>query len=91
VHRFAWVILRSEADAEEVAQECFLTLAQRAASFRPERAQLRTWLLGITRNLCYRRGRHRIQEDAEAAEPAEAPEIEAAMIRNQTADAVRKR
>jgi RNA polymerase sigma-70 factor (ECF subfamily) len=89
VHRFAWTILKSEADAEEVVQECFLTLSRKAASFRPERSQLRTWLLGVTRNLCYRnRGMFLQEEDAE--EPVEAPEIEAALIRMETAEAVRK-
>jgi DNA-directed RNA polymerase specialized sigma24 family protein len=53
----------------------------------PGASELRTWLLGITRNLCYRRGRNRIQEQEESGEPAEAPEIEAAMIRSETADA----
>jgi RNA polymerase sigma-70 factor (ECF subfamily) len=51
VHRFAWTILKSEADAEDVVQKCFLTLARQAASSRSERSQLRTWLFGVTRNL----------------------------------------
>lgn len=55
VFRFAWVLMKSETDAEDVVQECFITLIRKARGFDPHRAQLRTWLLGITRNPCYRR------------------------------------
>jgi len=88
VHRFAWTILKSDTDAEDVVQECFLTLARKAASFRSERSRLRTWLLGVTRNLCYRR-RGAPPQEYDEHEPAEAQEIEATLIQMQTAEAVR--
>jgi RNA polymerase sigma-70 factor, ECF subfamily len=90
VYRFAWAMTRSEADAEEIAQDSFMTLMRKAAAFRPEAASLRTWLLGVTRNLCYRRrGRMAAEETAEPVDTADDPGIEAALIRNQTAEAVR--
>jgi len=38
VFRFAWVLTKSPADAEEIVQECFLTLNRKAAEFDPRRA-----------------------------------------------------
>jgi hypothetical protein len=37
------VLTRSEADAEEIVQDSFLTLIRKARQFRPETASLRTW------------------------------------------------
>jgi RNA polymerase sigma-70 factor (ECF subfamily) len=88
VYRFAWVLLKSEADAEEVTQDCFLTLARKALDVDPARAQLRTWLLGVTRNLCYRK-RRPVLADEILDGPMESPEVEAALIRDETAEAVR--
>jgi len=91
VYRFAWVITRSAADAEDAVQECFLMLNRKAAEYRPERAQLRTWLLGMVRNVCYRRARADAAAGAAAvAETAEGPGIEAALIRDETGEAVRR-
>lgn len=90
VYRFAWALTRSEADAEEIVQDGFLTLIRKARLFRAEAASLRTWLLGITRNLCYRRrGRDAPPENAETEAVSRDPGIEAALIRDQTAEAVR--
>lgn len=91
VYRLAWVLTRSETDAEEIVQDGFLTLLRKAREFRPETASLRTWLLGMTRNLCYRgRGRHAAEEAAEPEGVSADAGIEAALIRNQTAEAVRR-
>lgn len=38
--------------AEDIAQECFLTLLEQPARFQPTRGSLRTFLLAITRNQC---------------------------------------
>src|SRR4026209_1055976 len=43
--------LRSRAIAEEVTQEAFLRVVQRAAEFKHE-ARFTTWLYTIARNLC---------------------------------------
>jgi RNA polymerase sigma-70 factor (ECF subfamily) len=93
VYRFAWTLLKSEADAEDVAQECFITLNRKAGEFDATRAQLRTWLLGVTRNLALRRlGRTNPEDGAgDATCELAAPDagLEAALISNQTAEAVR--
>ncbi len=93
VYRFAWALTRSGLDAEEIAQDSFLILLRKASDFRPESAPLRTWLLGMTRNLCYR---HRglagpSGDDApDLADESEMAAIEAHLIRSETAEAVRR-
>ena len=90
VYRFAWALTRSPLDAEEIAQDSFLILLGKARDFRPEAASLRTWLLGITRNLCLRRRcRLNPSDDVIPDTPHDAG-IEAALVRNQTAEAVRR-
>jgi RNA polymerase sigma-70 factor (ECF subfamily) len=88
VYRFAWVITRSTADAEDAVQECFLTLSRKATSFDAGRAQLRTWLLGIVRNICQRRRRG--EPDEEFEDMAEDSGVESALIREETGEAVRR-
>jgi RNA polymerase sigma-70 factor (ECF subfamily) len=88
VYRFAWVLTKSPADAEDVVQECFLTLNRKAAEFDSGRAQLRTWLLGIARNICYRRTR--TAEAAITENEVDDPGIEASLIRDELAEAVRR-
>ncbi len=56
VFAFARHITGSREDAEEVTSEAFLRAFRRAADFRGESA-FRTWLFGITRNLCRDRQR----------------------------------
>ena len=51
IYRVAHGITRNEADAEEVVQDVFLTLARKADSFQG-RAALSSWLYAITRNRC---------------------------------------
>ena len=69
VFQFAWRLTGSQAAAEDVTQECFLSL-MRGAAFDASRGNLRTYLFGIARNLVLRRLRITGRE-AEAA--AEAP------------------
>jgi RNA polymerase sigma-70 factor (ECF subfamily) len=49
VYSYAWLLARSVADAEDITQECFLTLIRKPKAFDPARAQLRTWLIAIVR------------------------------------------
>jgi RNA polymerase sigma factor (sigma-70 family) len=49
VFSFAWLLMNSKADAEDVTQECFLVLMRKAAAFDPSKAQVRTWMLSVTR------------------------------------------
>ena len=52
-------MLGNRADAEDVAQETFLRVWQRAASWRAGDAQFSTWLYRVALNLCHDRLRQR--------------------------------
>lgn len=54
VYAFAFRLMGSREDAEEVVSEAFLRTLERASSFRGE-CPFRGWLFGIARNLCYDR------------------------------------
>lgn len=51
--RFACRLLGSATQAEDVTQECFLSVLRRPAAFQAERASLRTYLCAIARHLCW--------------------------------------
>lgn len=51
VFRFAYRMLGSTAQAEDVAHDCFLSLVRRPEGFDESRATLRTYLLAAARNL----------------------------------------
>ena len=51
IHRLAWQLTGSRADAEDVAQDVCCALVERIASFRGE-AKFTTWLCGIVFNAC---------------------------------------
>ena len=51
VFRFAYRLSGNVENAEDLTHDCFLSLIKRVASFDPERASLRTYLLAVTRNL----------------------------------------
>lgn len=69
VFQFAWRLTGSQSVAEDVAQECFLTLV-RGMAFDGDRGELRTYLFGIARNLVLRRLRISEREAEEAVEAA---------------------
>jgi RNA polymerase sigma-70 factor, ECF subfamily len=52
IHGYLVRMTGSPADADELAQETFLRLWTRAASYRPGAAKLTTWLHRIAHNLC---------------------------------------
>jgi RNA polymerase sigma-70 factor (ECF subfamily) len=60
VYRLAYGIVRNEADAEEVAQDVFLTLFRKVDTFEG-RSTLWTWIFRVTTNvaLAHRRGKWR--------------------------------
>ncbi len=55
VYRFASLLLRDGAAAEDVVQECFLRLCRQA----PPPGKPRAWLLSVARNLCLDRLRRK--------------------------------
>lgn len=51
VYRFAYAILRDRAEAEDITQETFLRLWNKAGDWQPT-GRLKSWLLRIAHNLC---------------------------------------
>jgi RNA polymerase sigma-70 factor (ECF subfamily) len=99
VFRFACRMLGSAQTAEDVTQECFLSVLRRPEAFRAERASLRTYLCAIVRHLALKQLRKRGQETvlddpqdeptvAAWSKPAESP-LETVMG-DETADTVRR-
>jgi RNA polymerase sigma-70 factor, ECF subfamily len=71
--RFVCRLSRSVAVAEDVTQECFLALVERA-EFKADRGPLQAYLFGMARNLVFRRLRiseREAEEEVEAAAPAD--------------------
>lgn len=52
VHGYLLRMTRSSADAEDLAQETFLRVWQKAASYDPGRARASAWIHRIAHNLC---------------------------------------
>ncbi len=57
LYRFAWRMTGSAAAAEDLVQDCFLMLWRNAAAYDHERGTLRSFLIGVTRNLAMKRSR----------------------------------
>lgn len=72
VFRFACRMLGSAQQAEDVTQECFLSILRRPEAFRAERASLRTYLCAIARHLALKQLRKRGQETLVDDPPEEA-------------------
>jgi RNA polymerase sigma-70 factor (ECF subfamily) len=73
VFRFACRMLGSVEQAEDVTQDCFLSILRRPEAFREERASLRTYLCAIARHLALKQLRKRGQETAMDDPSEEAP------------------
>jgi RNA polymerase sigma-70 factor (ECF subfamily) len=96
VFRFACRMLGSAEQAEDVTQECFLSILRRPEAFQAERASLRTYLCAIARHLALKQLRKRGQETLVDDPPEEAPRGAAgerdalsAVIEAEAAEAVR--
>ncbi len=83
--RFAWRLMGSVADAEDIVQECFLALLRPGCSFDPARTPLRTYLFGAVRNQALNRLRRKEGLPAEWTE-RRTPETDA--LRGEMAEAV---
>jgi RNA polymerase sigma-70 factor (ECF subfamily) len=55
VYRFARRMTGSSATAEDIVQESFLALWRNDSAYRPERGTLRSFLIGVARNLALQR------------------------------------
>jgi RNA polymerase sigma-70 factor (ECF subfamily) len=95
VFRFAYRALGSVALAEDVTQECFMSLIRRPDLYRPERASLRTYLCAAARRQALRLLKKRgIETGLEAeelpaeSEPANAEPLQR-LIDEEAEDAVR--
>lgn len=84
--RFAFRLTGSEADAEDVVQECFLELLRPACSYDPERTPLRTYLFGVVRNQSLRRWRSRAM--VSPTDPRHSPSPESELLRAEMEDVV---
>ena len=89
VLRFAWRMTGSVAVAEDVAQECFLSLV-RGSHYREDRGQLRTYLLGIARHLVFRHLRMSERETEEHFERVAGPDVLDALLNAERSEMVRQ-
>lgn len=81
LHAFAWRLLGSASDAEDVAQDVFERALRHAPRWQPGAATFSTWLHGVALNLCRDRLRRRRPEsppDDSLASDADTPEQSAA-------------
>src|SRR5580698_1111976 len=54
LYRFARRMTGSSTTAEDLVHDCFLMLWRKAVAFDPERGTLRSFLIGVTRNLAFK-------------------------------------
>jgi RNA polymerase sigma-70 factor, ECF subfamily len=96
VFRFACRMLGSSPLAEDVTQECFLSILKRPEGFQEGRASLRTYLCAIVRHLAFRQLRRQGHEAELEDAPEEAPGAEPSkdalrtVIDEEAAEAVRE-
>lgn len=83
IFRFAYRLLGSIDNAEDVTHDCFLSLIRRPGGFRPERAPLRTYLFAIVRNLAFKHFRNTGRETSldEMTEEVQVPPRQAPLRR----------
>lgn len=77
LHAFAYRMLGSASDADDVTQDAFARLWEHAATWDPTRARVSTWLHRVASNLCIDRIRRRRADvadmDAMVAESDDGP------------------
>ena len=85
VYTVAMNVLSDPARAEEVTQDVFVRVWEKAETFRAEQGRVVTWLAGITRNRSidiFRRGKARLEyrhiswEEVEGFDPATPQDVE---------------
>lgn len=83
LYRFARRMLGSSSEAEDIVQDAFLEFWRDAARFNPNRGSLRSFLIGLTRNLIRRRMRNgrpycELEEDSIQCGPIDVTGLERA-------------
>jgi RNA polymerase sigma-70 factor (ECF subfamily) len=86
---FAWRMTGSMAAAEDVIQECFLTLA-RGSAFDPARGRLDTYLFGVARHLVFRHLRVTGRETEELEETGRPPDALEDLLTAERSELVRQ-
>ncbi|MCZ6855249.1 MAG: sigma-70 family RNA polymerase sigma factor [Gammaproteobacteria bacterium] len=72
IHRYLSRITGSQADADDLAQETFIRVWQKAHTFKPGRVKFTTWLHRIAHNLSIDEFRkRRVSDETEVAELAD--------------------
>ena len=98
VFRFACRMLGSPQQAEDVTQECFLSILRRPEAFQADRASLRTYLCAIARHLALKllrkRGQETVMDEPDGEGPGGPPgpggrDPLSAVIEAEAAEAVR--
>jgi RNA polymerase sigma-70 factor (ECF subfamily) len=93
VFRFACRMLGSAPLAEDVTQECFLSILRRPEAFRAERASLRTYLCAIVRHLALkqlrRQGQETVVDDPPEGASSRTPDPLRTVMEEEAAEAVR--
>ena len=85
--RFAYRLTGSEADAQDIVQECFLQLLRPGCAYDAKRTELRTYLFGVVRNQALKRQTRR-EGPWEALETKEKDSPEATLLRGELAEVV---
>ena len=85
VYRFAWRMTGSASAADDVAQDCFVALLRAPERFDAGRGPLRSFLIGVARNIIFHRWRAEsrwspLEDDAFIAEPLDPERWEAAEL-----------
>lgn len=88
LYRFAYRLTGSEADAEEIVQECLASLLARRTAFDESRGKLRSYLYGAVRNQALKRMRNREQAAPDPPAVADSVTPETAAIGAQLSAAV---
>lgn len=89
IYRFALRMCGSQAAAEDITQDVFLTLIRQPRGYDPARGSVAAFLYGIARKLVLRRsGREQpLEEDADAVAFGEHPDME--LVRAEAVESVR--
>src|SRR5215469_10921487 len=90
--RFAYRLTGSVSDAEDIVQECFLSLLRPGSTYDPKRTPIRTYLYGAVRNQWLkrrRRGALAAEADSDlAAETSPETDLLAGEVQDAVAQAV---